>query len=289
MFRQDRQFQERGLVARVRGGFVAAFVAIAAMGLWSSGFAWAAGQQLCIGGPGAAVTTPASMGTCTSGRTLITLARQSDVTTLQGQVAALQAKLSKVSYSASGLNGKPTLKVSGANLQLVSGSGATSGPVNGLGNLIIGYDEDPGTETGSHNLVLGYHQSFSSWGGVMGGAYNKLAGAASAVFGSHNDAAGSVSSVTGGQYNLATDFYASVTGGCANLAGFGSPMAGPCSPLGIESVSGGEGNTASGPGSSVSGGYANAATATNASILGGVANTLNTKCATFPNGGQSCP
>ncbi len=172
---------------------------------------------------------------------------------------------------------------------MVSGSGSTSGPVNGLGNLIIGLTKGPGAQNGSHNLVLGYHQSFSSWGGIMGGVDNNPSGAASAVFGSHNNAAGSGSSITGGEYNLATDFYASISGGCENLAGLGSPLNGPCAPNGLESMSGGEGNTADGLGSSVSGGYANATTGTDASILGGVGNTLNAKCATFPDSGQSCP
>ena len=34
-----------------------------------------------------------------------------------------------------------TIRITGANLQIVSGSGATDGPINGKGNLIIGYNE----------------------------------------------------------------------------------------------------------------------------------------------------
>jgi hypothetical protein len=114
------------------------FAAVVVAGLCSAGSAWAAGQRLCVGGPATAVTTPGSGGACATGRTPITLATQSEVTTLQSQVAALQAKLSKVSATASGLHGKPTLRISGANLQVVSGPGATDGPVNGLGNVVIG-------------------------------------------------------------------------------------------------------------------------------------------------------
>lgn len=54
---------------------------------------------------------------------------------LESEVGALQVKLSKVSFDPTGLNGHPTLKIDGANLQIVSGSGTTIGPVNGLGNL----------------------------------------------------------------------------------------------------------------------------------------------------------
>jgi hypothetical protein len=233
--------------------------------------------------------SPASGGTCSGGRTLVTFAAQSEVTTLQSQVAALQAKLSKVTYTANGLNGKPTLKVSGANLQVVSGAGATDAPVNGLGNVVIGYDERPGSQAGSHNLVLGYNQAFSSWGGLLGGVSNTLDGAAGTAFGAHNDVGGSASSVTGGQYNLATDFSSSVAGGCGNLAGPGTRLSGPCSTFGVEAVSGGHDNTATGTGASVSGGYLNTATASDASILGGVGNSLGTRCATFPSVGESCP
>ncbi len=50
---------------------------------------------------------------------------------------------------------KPTVRVEGANLQVVSGPGATSGTVNGTGNLVVGYDEGTGSQTGSHNLPAG--------------------------------------------------------------------------------------------------------------------------------------
>jgi hypothetical protein len=263
--------------------------AVVAAGLCLAASAWGAGQALCVGGSGTAVTTPGSGGTCPAGKTLVTLATQSEVNTLQSQVAALQAKLSKVSYSASGVNGKPTVKISGANLQVVNGAGKTDAAVNGVGNVIIGYDESPGHQTGSHNLVLGYHQSYTSWGGVLGGVDNSLGGAASVVFGSHNDAAGTATSVTGGEYNLADDFYAAITGGCDNLAGFGSSLGGSCSGAGWESVTGGAYGSARGVGSSVSGGYFNTALGSDASILGGIGNSLSSNCATFPSSGQSCP
>jgi len=51
-----------------------------------------------------------------------------------------------------------------------SGSGATEGMINGLGNLIVGYNEDVGsnaTRTGSHNLVVGIEHSYSSYAGSL--------------------------------------------------------------------------------------------------------------------------
>ena len=50
-----------------------------------------------------------------------------------------------------------TVLISGANLQVVSGAGATNADVNGTGNIIIGYDENvENNKSGSHNLVVGY-------------------------------------------------------------------------------------------------------------------------------------
>ena len=57
------------------------------------------------------------------------------------------------------------LVLTGMNLQVVSGSGDLTGtaaePVNGLGNIFIGYNEDidsaiaTSQKTGSHNLIVG--------------------------------------------------------------------------------------------------------------------------------------
>src|SRR5438067_2126009 len=46
-------------------------------------------------------------------------------------------------YVASGVGGKPTVVFAAVNVQVVSGSGATDGAVNGKGNLVLGYDENP--------------------------------------------------------------------------------------------------------------------------------------------------
>ena len=88
---------------------------------------------------------------------------QSQITSLQSQVSSLKSTLAGVTRV-----GK-TLKLTGMNVQVLSGSGSTGGAVNGLGNVIIGYDESPGAQTGSHNLVLGDHQAFSSYGGLIAG------------------------------------------------------------------------------------------------------------------------
>ena len=51
----------------------------------------------------------------------------------------------------------------GVNVHVRDGSGGTDGAVNGLGNLIVGYNEDSGdTRSGSHNLVVGQGRGSSS-------------------------------------------------------------------------------------------------------------------------------
>src|SRR5262249_2710799 len=54
----------------------------------------------------------------------------------QAKADALQELVGAVSFHHS----VPTLEFSGVNVQIDSGSGATDGPVNGSGNLIIGYN-----------------------------------------------------------------------------------------------------------------------------------------------------
>ena len=78
----------------------------------------------------------------------------------------------------------------GCNVYVQSGTGSTNGSVNGLGNLIVGYDEDDGgdSKTGSHNLVVGRYHSYTSYGGLLGGYDNAVSGAyASASGGAGND------------------------------------------------------------------------------------------------------
>jgi len=250
----------------------------------SAGAAVAAtGQTLCLSGQ-SAVTGPSSLGKCKPGQTQVSVATESEMSALQEQVSALQSAnatlanevsalqqtLSKVSYDPHGLNGQPTLTISGANLQVVNGTGDTDG-TNGLGNLILGYDESPGTQTGSHNIMLGYDQTFTSYGGIIGGWNNSLTGPNSLVFGVGDRASGVASAVTGGFANAASGFGASVSGGTSNTA------------TNYESsVTGGAANRASGFRASVSGGEYNTASGDYSSILGGNGFTVAATDGTAP-------
>jgi hypothetical protein len=200
---------------------------------------------------------------------------QARVSTLENEVSALQALLAGVTRNGS------TLLFSGMNLQLESGSGATNGQVNGLGNLIIGYNENPGSQTGSHNLVLGNSQSFTSYGGLLGGQNNTASGPFVAVLGKGNAATAASSAVTGGEFNQATAPYATVGGGCSGIAGPGSVSIDPTcfnitTGLGNwATVSGGVGNHAIGNDAAILGGYGNQASGIESTISGGAVGTAS--------------
>ncbi len=190
--------------------------------------------------------------------------------------------------------GTPTIEISGVNVRLVNGLGATSA-VNGLGNLIIGYNEmdgGSGLRTGSHNLIGGTRNSYSSWGGFVFGDANEISGPLCTISGGFkNRATGGADAVCGGFDNLANGFESVVGGGRQNTAsgqrswvagGTGNDATGirsaACGGFGNTSsgdtatVSGGIGNTSSGFASAVSGGVGNLASGDRSSVSGGSAN-----------------
>ena len=179
-----------------------------------------------------------------------TFAPLSSVTPLTALVP-LASYVTVASGDINGLAG-PHVIFSGANVH-VRNSWGSSFTQNGLGNLVLGYNEPSGyvpeERGGSHNLVVGPNHRYNSPIGLITGYANKLgAMGASVTGGVNNTASGQFSSVTGGSENVASGQVASVAGGYANEAA-GSAAA----------VSGGNGNRATGDFSSVSGGLGNTA------------------------------
>jgi hypothetical protein len=208
--------------------------------------------------------------------------------------------------------------LTGANLHIVNGLGQTGcgteeEPIpdcpNGLGNLIVGYNElrdlsgcdpeDPlckNTRTGSHNVVVGRQHNFSRVGGLVVGDFNTISGDFAVVSGGesniasgfnaavsggrNNTASGEFgSSVSGGVFNTASGIDTSVSGGSENTAsGFNAAVSGGVTNTASDAfaaVSGGNGNTASGAQSTVSGGVFNTASGVNAVVSGGFGNTAS--------------
>jgi hypothetical protein len=203
----------------------------------------------------------------------------------------------------------PTVLFEGANVQIVDGSGSTlpAGSLrpSGLGNLIVGYDEESTLEephcsdgirrseegcenfggiwaanqkNGSHNLVVGPEHFYSQAGGVVFGVRNIINGpSASATGGRDNSASGDHSSVSGGWTNTTIGSNSSISGGEHNTAsGSNSSISGGRSNTtfaNAASVSGGAFNTASNNDSSVTGGGLNTASGGYATVTGGISNT----------------
>lgn len=157
----------------------------------------------------------------------------------------------------------PVVRITGANLQVVNGSGNQDTP-NGLGNLLIGYNKFGAAPTkefcsdgqyrdqadceaasrtwaplqgsGSHNLIGGYYNSFTQTGGI--------------VF---------------GNTSIINRRQASVLGGTSGeSAGFGSV------------ILAGTGHTVTGGGSVILGGLQNEIRLTSSLIVGGSMNKIGT-------------
>jgi hypothetical protein len=209
---------------------------------------------------------------------------------LAQRVAALEELLKHFSRE------KDEVFITGANLHIVNGLGSTSCTdeqgqeipdcPNGLGNLIVGYNELRGendVRTGSHNVVVGQWHNFSRFGGLVVGFQNTISGDFAAVSGGRgNTASGNFSSVSGGSGNTASGDFAAVSGGQDNMAS------------GVFSaVSGGRGNTASGDlnngvfYSVVSGGAFNTASGSEAAVSGGIRNTANGEFAAVSGGSEN--
>ncbi len=174
---------------------------------------------------------------------------ESTVADLETRLAAVEAKLASLSIET--VDGQPTVRFTGVNVQVVDGSGFNSAAVTGRGNLIVGYNATHGDDdrTGSHNLVIGDFHSYSSYGGLVAGYGNSIAGIHSTVAGGIGNVASlNYSAVLGGADNSATGFASAVLGGRDNAA------------TGSDSVAvGGRGNAATGLQSVVVGGVANSA------------------------------
>jgi hypothetical protein len=178
-------------------------------------------------------------GTNTSLQTALKTA-QTEIAALQTRVKTLEAKpagggipdleryIQIETNPINGLTG-PHILITGANVHIRSGSGATddhysvSGNLTGLGNLIVGYNEVNPTgppRTGSHNLIGGSFNSFTSTGGLVFGLRNTLSGQYAAVLsGESNTASGVYAAVLGGNLNTASGLRSTVYGGLGNTAG----------------------------------------------------------------------
>ncbi len=204
------------------------------------------------------------------------------------------------------VDGQPTVVFTGVNVQIQNGLNATN-TVNGVGNLIVGYNEPRDRpvnalvcsdgqyttqfdceaageiwalshKSGSHNIVAGSHNSYSRYGGLVMGHQNVINQVYGTVSGGQfNTASGAHSAVSGGGGNAATQSRTTVCGGNSNAAsGLDSTVVGGIGNRTTASqavILGGESNVASGIRATVSGGIRNTASGVQASVSGGRFNT----------------
>lgn len=144
---------------------------------------------------------------------------------------------------------RKTLVLEGVNLQIVNGQGTTD-TLNGLGNLIVGYNEAPlvGScdDSGSHNIVGGVQNSYSSFGGLVVGVSNNITN--------------TFSSILGGTLNTSNGARGVIVGGANNVVSW----------IGIHNVVvGGSDNVTSGDHSVIVGGDHNSTAGTSGVVVGG--------------------
>lgn len=218
-------FDESWGMRKLASARVVAVGAVLAGGLLTAASA-SASTTLCEkAAANGAIQGPTTVGgsTCASGFTAITLPGAAELATLS-QITP------HIKYQASGIDGKPTIQFTGVNVQIINGEDETN-ETNGEGNLVLGYDENEGKhlQTGSHNLVLGFEQTFTSFGGIVGGFDNAItAPFASVTGGSANTASGAYATVGDGYKNTASGEYSLIGGGRENKAqgGFASILGG---------------------------------------------------------------
>lgn len=194
------------------------------------------------------------------------------------RIAALETKTASISAVTDSNTGKPTVRFTGVNVQIVSGVDTTDAVLNGVGNLIIGYNEtgraalnanDFDVRVGSHNLVLGTLNNYASYGSLVAGSVNKV-NTQIVAFAHANYAYSNFSTIVGGDSNRSD--------GPSVAEGHGAAVSGGKSNKVIpadSNISGGNGNNVYGNNNfitgTVSGGQNNAAFASN-SISGGGSN-----------------
>ena len=117
------------------------------------------------------------------------------------------------------------LYVDACNLHVQDGTGISTSDTaapNGLGDLIVGYNEDHwgGSEkTGSHNVIVGTHHTYTNQSGLVTGVGNTIAWNYAAVIGGQDNVASeSWSTVSGGSNNTASGGTSSVSRGFENVA-----------------------------------------------------------------------
>ncbi len=135
---------------------------------------------------------------------------------LAEQLEETQALLSPIAYDAR----SRTWVLTGVNLQVRNGTGATEGEGDGTGNIIVGWNEasDDDARTGSHNLVVGAGHGWESHSGVISGTDHLVLGPGGAALGGEGNTVTAEGAVAvGGQDNTSAGLLGVTVGGSDNV------------------------------------------------------------------------
>jgi len=140
---------------------------------------------------GQAVTSGGSGGSCGA-------ATPVELPDSRAQQQTLLSVLPYLSFKASGLGAKPTIVVTGANVQIKKTSASVI--KDGTGNLVVGDGVQypvASTHSGSENLVVGYDDEWTGNSDAIVGQFHKVSGYSDLVAGRQNTVAGSHSVISG--------------------------------------------------------------------------------------------
>ncbi len=192
------------------------------------------------------------------------------------RVSTLEASVGPLSTLTEGMRRVgDDLFFEGRNVYIQSGEGSTyhsasldvPGDPNGLGNLIVGYNEidgrADGTTRGSHNVIVGPGNEYDGFGGLVVGRRSRIDGVGAFGHGFMNTASGAFSAALAGSGNLSDGTASAAIGGTSAVVRGERSVA----------IGGGE-NTTSGFATDavVIGGESNEASAELAVALGGTLN-----------------
>jgi hypothetical protein len=138
---------------------------------------------------------------------------------LGAELASATTKVTALETTFSGVSREGTmLNFTGMNLQLTNGE-ASDETTNGLGNLFVGHNDEPGPQTGSGGIIVGESgETFTGWDSMIVGNHNTVSGGDSFVASTGSTAGQAGGMVLGGWENLASGVYATVVGGIHNTA-----------------------------------------------------------------------
>jgi hypothetical protein len=180
-----------------------------------------AGQWLCIpDNANTPVTSGGASGSCGSATPVKLPASAAD----QQKLIDI---LPYLTYQATGIGGKPTIVIRGANVQIRRGSDYVT--KDGTGNLIVGSGVNytvESTHTGSENLAVGNDDQWTGNGNAMIGSFhdargysNLLAGRQSTSTGNSNFVSGVGNSASGQGGGMLGGYFNTLDGEEAALAG----------------------------------------------------------------------